>query len=153
MPKSSRIIDAEICIFNVVSSANNASAHEPPVMVVDGLFDGVVGAQVGHSEGYLAPALIGTPKGTAVGGVVGRSMTQSDTHRMCHMFESIRIGVSTSSVDLVTDSQYAVAPTHIHGTPDGPGHECTLAAIIGGKRRNVIRSASRQWDGSWQVKQ
>ena len=126
MPKSSRITAAEVGIFSVVSCVNNVSAHNPPAMVDGGLLHDILGAQARHSEGALLAVQMGTPKGSLVGGAVGRSMTRSGRLKMCQALKSVRVEVPTSWESLHTDSQYVVGPTHIYETLDGPDREYTF---------------------------
>jgi len=94
-----------------------------------------------------------TATGAAIGGAVGRSMTDTDRLKAAHTLESVRSGVPARWVNPDTGNSYVVVPTRTFDQAGAPCRDYTIDATIGGAKEKVVGTACRQPDGSWRVVQ
>ena len=113
---------------------------------------GLLGNQVGKGSGKTVATIAGVVGGALVGGYVGRSMDSTDQACVGQTLEQTRTNQTVAWHNPDNDSSYWVTPTRTYKNQYGQScRDYTTDAVASGQRQQVVSTACRQSDGTWQT--
>lgn len=118
--------------------------------VLGGAIGGLAGSQIGDGTGRLIAVAAGTLAGVIIGGEIGKSMDKADQLCFDQALEHAPDGSKIVWND--NDTQYAVTPQET--VQEDGGRYCReyyMDANVQGRTQQVVGTACRQPDGSWQL--